>query len=59
MQVIHIHPSPIPWYLLMWREMCPHDNTVMYTIETAATCETVQCYCVDCDSPVAEITDCV
>lgn len=54
-----IFPTPTPWYLLMWREMCLHENTVIVTIETVVTCETTQLFCVDCDRPVAQITDCI
>lgn len=59
MQLGNQYPSPNPWYIAMWREMCEHENTVFVTIQTAVTCETVQCYCVDCDRPVCEMTDCV
>lgn len=49
----------VPWYELMWKEMCPHENIAIVTIQAITTCETIQYYCVDCDRTVGEITDCV
>lgn len=47
-----------PWYLLMWREICTHQDIVIKPIQAVVTCETTQYCCVDCNKLLAEITDC-
>ena len=53
-----IYTPAVPWYVLMWQEMCPHHNDVLVVLETAATCETTQAFCLDCHKEWPVKTDC-
>ncbi|WP_139063706.1 hypothetical protein [Flagellimonas eckloniae] len=58
MQIIHIHPSPIPWYIRQLQEACTHPQTKMHIKSASVGCEEEHYTCTYCEKKVAIITDC-